>query len=240
MTTISLNSELARMRTQEGPKEALEYAGGTGGAFRITSLFQKGLKTLGLSGYSNKETVRIQGDLGTAGSVLGLLDIPRSIVEAKETLSNLGDNSMSLTRRVAKAAADCFTAIATLGFGVVYLTGMGWLLAPVRLIDTASDAAELQINASNFSHVAEIEGKAPSEAKEAIAHSKKFYMLKTIIKATSVGLSLIGFALWATGVTFVSGLTLSIVSLALTAAAIKADLYKDPRKLLKCDRTIVV
>jgi hypothetical protein len=171
---------------------------------------------------------RLESDLGAAASVLPILVLPVTTDAAIKSFADLTqENGVALPRKVMNAiknSTDCLSAYA---WTATLFTNHSAVKTTAEMLDLTHNAVVLQTSASDYSKASALESAATGELKEAIGHSKKYYLLAIAKSVTAVAIGVIGLIALITGFQLVSVVALIVLTLTATVFEAMRDIKRE-------------
>lgn len=225
-----------------------DYIGRSMGAFRSLQLSRRllglGSEVSSELGHAPSPMVReLDRNLGISLGALGLPRLPSATADAVKSLSELRkDDNVSFIRKAIKAVRDTMDAISAYSYSSIFITGNPALRNVAQVTELTSDFADLQISATDYSKASALEAVATGDAKEALAHTRKYQFLRVLKDVASIATTILGVVLLVTEVTLLPVIALIIVFMSTTIFAIMRDLHKDRGrfKVINFDREVKV
>lgn len=256
MTTIAQNPVITlnqKWLEENGNKKAgdtplqraSDYCASTNGTVRAFQALGKSVKL----GYEcgiqpTPHTTRLVANLGIATSAIGLARLPTVTQDALDSFSALTDdkNPADSSRKIASGVKNITDAAATYLNAASFITGNSTMIPIAQALDLSSDSAELHLSVSDYTRAAQLELDAPGKVKEAVTHSKNYYLLRLIKAITSVASGIIGLSLLTFGGPLLPSLALIVLSLSTTIFAILKDIYANTGtyNIIKFDRPVLL
>jgi hypothetical protein len=224
-----------------------DYFGRTNGAYRGLKFVQFGTKlgnaVVEKGGYSLPAVTQFEMNVGTGANALVIPRVPVATKAARQSLIGVTEeDGTPLSRRVAKAVRDTTDAIAALGFCAIFIKYNPLVLRVAQVADLTTDTTDLHISVQDYRAASSLEQQATGEAKEALAHTRRYNFLRILKAATGVAGTILGLTLIITGVALIPIIAFVALALFSTSLAISRDVYKDMGyyKVVDLDRPILL
>lgn len=223
-----------------------DYLASPVGKFRNLALIQKSLdfsqylkEAMGWS--RSIKVTNLTKNLSLGISSLGLLSLPKTTADAIESVTVLHQNDgVDWGRKSIKAIQNLSNLASSAIYSYGFVTTNKIPLGSAKAFDLTSDFADLHLTISDYQKTGELEKAATGQVKEAITHSKKYYLLGVIKDVISISACTFGFGLLAFVPSVVAVTALLAASLIALIFSIYRDLYKQGGKypIIELDRVV--
>lgn len=214
-------------------KHVMDYMNSSVGVFRTLQISQKVIK-LGsevVRAFGRVPSIvfnRLDHNLGVSIGALGLPRIPATTIAAISSLSHLREGpDVHFFRRVIVAVRDAMDAIATCGYASMFISGSLVLRPVAQATEMVHDCADLHLSYADYNTAFVRETEATGDAKLALAHTKRYNLLRVLKAVVSLATGILGLILLATGVTLFPAIALILIFMTSTIFAIVRDLHKE-------------
>lgn len=201
------------------------YTEQTFGSVRTLQFVQKPLKIINQIADTTPHMHELVRSTGIGLSALNLTRVFSVTSDMIRSLSNISWDD-SFAQRAVKAVRDTLEALSVYAYSFMFLVGSQTLKSLVQIPDIGYDLADLQLSYSDYSKATEKEERAAGDEKEALLHSKNYYLYRIAKDVSSLAVTALGFAVLATGSSMLALAALT-TSLANTIIAFRRDFYKD-------------
>ncbi len=170
------------------------------------------------------------------GQGLSTLSIARRItrlypvvVGAQKSISALTDDSdgKDFVMKLAKAIQGVAGLISTYINSILLIFKNLAIGNIARFADLCSVVADLKMSSHSYSKASELEATAKGDVKDALSHSKHYYLLCTIKAVISLASAILGCIALTLAASAIATIALLVISLSNIVLAIHKDLYKD-------------
>ncbi len=229
---------------QSSVRQFLEYTNETTGFFRCAQILKGVLKIRNEMGYPESSvTKELDNAAGGTMALLSLGRLPAATEGAYKAVSHFTqDNGMTTGRKIGLLFKDAGDAISAWANATMFFTGNLALKEVSRVSSLSSETADLTLSAVDYRQASTLEASATGEVKKVFTHTKNYYWLRIAKAVVSVTLALLAAAFVYMGITLLSALAISALSLAAVFLAIRRDLYKEEGeyKVISFNRSIQI
>lgn len=215
----------------------VEYTGSSIGAIRSLSLMRGISRLYNQTVSTPSSTMETLDTTASAGiSAIGIVLLPYRTQETYQLVSDLRNSDGTPMQRKVELAmrSSMDTVSAWMSTGAV-LTGNPTFRNISVITDFTQDVADLKIAADDYKSTSDYEVFASGEVKEALAHTRKYHLLR-IAKATlSIAAALFALLMIFTGVQLLPLVLAILLSLTTTIVAIRRDIFKNEGKFRLID-----
>lgn len=240
-----LNANRNKKVDDSALERTCDYLSTANGAYRglqsVEKTIQIGNEFSNQLGAHSAQFVR---DLGTATAAMGMCRLPSVTSQVIKSLSAIGDqkNPTDMSRKMANAVKDTADAVLTYGYTGAFITKNTPLAIVANIADLTCNVTDVTLSVTDYTSAAKLESAASGQIKEAITHSKNYYLFR-IIKATlSIASGILGLTMVALGAPLLPALALIILSVTTTIFAVMRDNYKymGQFRVIDFDRAVTI
>ncbi len=230
-------------------QHSVDYCGSSNGTFRT---LQGAGRTIRLGNELGKQAgcapsraaAELSRDFGVATSAMGIARLPSVTRETLDTFAELRDetNLIPLPRKIGNAVKVTTDAVSAYGYAASFITKNPGVLAFSQAVELTSDVTDLNLSVSDYTQAAQLETIATGKQKEAVTHSKNYYLLRIIKAIMSIASGILGLSMMVLGAPLLPALALILISLATTIFAVLRDNYKNmgQYKVIELDRPVTL
>jgi hypothetical protein len=195
------------------------------GAVRTIQFVQKPLKIVNQIADTTPHMHELVRNTGIG---LSALNFTRVFSVTSDMIRSLNDITWddSFAQRAVKAVRDTLEAVSVYAYSFMFLVGTQTLKNLAQVADIGYDFSDLQMSYSHYSKAAEREERTTGDEREALSHSKNYYLYRIAKDVSSLAATALGLAVLATGSSMIA-LAALVTSFANTIIAFRRDFYKE-------------
>ncbi|PIS02607.1 MAG: hypothetical protein COT85_04810 [Chlamydiae bacterium CG10_big_fil_rev_8_21_14_0_10_42_34] len=248
MVPVVINQTWLEQNKNANAKSIFDYLSESKGALRSLQAVQKTARLTGEFakgvGVELAEAVTLlDKNLSTGISALGIPRLPKVTASLYQSYVDFASNStMSLQRRVSKAAKTALDAISAYGYLINFLTFSPIVKTVTRGADLIYDLIDLPMAYLDYQTASDLETRAAGAVKDAMTHSKNYYLLSVARVVASLALFVFSLSAAYIGASTLASITVSSLSLTMTLLGIDRDFHESsgPYEVIKFDSEVRV